>query len=281
VPKIVTVRFYQIGKVSAHAPTLRVALSQIEALGQPGFRERQLAAGFRCRLERFTATPGYLTGEITRVRSDDFPSEVHPHGTTVLNVGVPIGEGVAFRYRESDHVLAIQYDPRVVSPGRFIDYVNQLVPAAQFLSKPKVDANALAHFRAHPLKKVRIKLARPQDLRNVEPSMQSAARAFRTLGRDYAAPLVTLEMSVGHEDSSLSRDAKRMIEGFVRRAAVGSGVKSIKVRPDNGPGEENAEVNLLDALLSVKDTIDRPSNDPQSNYDARRRIVQSALNAHN
>lgn len=280
-PKIVTVRFYQIGKLTAHAPTLRVALSQIEALGQPGAREKQLAPGFKCRLERYVATAGYLTGEITRVRSDDFPSEVHPHGTTRLNVRVPIGEGIAFRYRERDHVLGIQYDPRIVSPGRFMDYINQLVPEAQFYAEPKADLTALAAFRARPLKKVRIKLARPQDLRDVEPPMQSAAKAFRSLGRDYAAPVVTLEMSVGHEDGSLSQDAKRMVEGFIRRAGSRSDVKSVKIKPDNGPGEENREIDLLDALLSVRDTIESPSNKPDRNYDARRSIVERALRGHN
>jgi hypothetical protein len=219
---------------------------------------------------------------MTRVRHDDFPSEVHPQGTRQLNVAVPIGEGIAFRFRERDHVLAIQYDNRIVSPGKFIDYVTQLVPAAQFTFDPKADANALAHFRAHPLKKVRIKLAQPQDLRAVEPAMQSAARSFRSLGRDYAAPVVTLEMSVGHEDGSLSQDAKRMVEGFVRRAGAAGDhgpVKSVRIKPDNGPGIENREVDLLDALLSVKDEIPTPNN-PDASYDARRRLVERALNGH-
>ena len=279
-PKIVTVRFYQVGKVHPHGPSLRAALDQIAALGQPGARERQLAAGFRCRLERYVPTAGYLTGEITRVRNEDFPAEVHPHGTAQLSVTVPIGEGIAFRYRERDHVLAIQYDTRIVSPGRFIDYVSSLVPAAQFTADPKADANALAHFRARPLKKVRIKLAQPQDLRNVEPSMQSAARSFRSLGRDYAAPIVTLEMSVGHEDGSLSQDAKRMVEGFVRRAGGNSDVRSVTIKPDNGPGQENRELNLLDALLSVKTEIPNAHNDPQVSYNARLRVVERALNGH-
>jgi len=279
-PKVVTVRFFQIGKFHAQAMSFRAALDQIEALGQPGARERQLGLGFRCRLERYHATAGYLTGEITRVRNDDFPSEVHPQGTRALNVAVPIGEGVAFRYRERDHVLAMQYDNRVVSPGRFIDYVMQMVAGAQFTIDPKVDANALAHFRARPLKKVRIKLARPQDLRQVEPAMASAARAFKSLAQNYSSPTVTLEMSVGQEDGSLAADAKRMIEGFVRRSMHDENVKSIKVKPDNGPGIPNDDINLLDALLSVRDEIQNPSNDPQRNYDSRRRIVERALNGH-
>ncbi|MBN2971190.1 hypothetical protein JW805_04075 [Roseomonas aeriglobus] len=279
-PKTVTVRFYQVGLADRRSLSLRQALDEIEARGAPGLRERQLAAGIRVRLERYVTTPGLLTGEITRVRDDDHPSEVHPHGTTQLNVAGPIGEGIAFQYRERDHVLAIQYDVRTVAPSRFIEYIMALVQNARFTFEPKADANALRHFRARPLRKAKVRLASPQDLRNVEPAMASVARSVRSLSRDYGAPTITLELGMGHEDGSLGQDAKRMIEGFVRRAGADDNIKSVKATPDNGVGIENAEVNLLDALLSVKHTINRPSNDPVQNYVERSRIVQAALNAH-
>lgn len=279
-PKTVTVRFYQVGLVDPRGTTLRHALDQIAAIRQPGQREMQLAPGLRVRLERYVATPGYLTGEMTRVRDDDHPSAVHPHGTMPLNLGGPIGEGVAFRYRERDHVLAIQYDVRSLAPGRFIDYVMQMAPNSRFTFEVKADANALAHFRNHPLKKAKIRLAQPQDLTQVEPAMTSVARSIRSMGRDYAAPIVTIELGMGHEDGSLGRDVKRMVEGFVRRAAHDPNIRSVRVTPDNGPGVDNADINLLDALLSVKDVIPNPSNDPNRSYAARSRVIERALNGH-
>lgn len=279
-PKTVTVRFFQVGRIDPRGVTLRDALGAIEALGQPGARELQIGQGIRVRLERYHATAGYLTGEMTRVRHDDHPAEIHHHGTAQLNVAGAIGEGVAFRYREADHILAMQFDNRTLSPSRFIDYVQQLVPAARFTFLPKIDANALRHFRAHPLRKAKIRLAQPQDLTHVEPTMASAARAIRSLGRDYAAPTLTLEIRMGHEEGSLGRDAKNMLEGFIRRAAVDSNIKTVKATPDNGPGVDNTEIDLLDQILAVKSQIPNPSNNPDANYDARRRVVERALNGH-
>ena len=130
-PKPITVRFYQVGKVSPHGPSLRTVLQQIFDLGEPGTRHRQLSGAFTCRLERLnTATPGHIAGEMVRVRSTDLPCEVHPDGTHALSVDVPIGDGVAFWFREQDHKLAIQYDMRTLSPGRFNDYFHQMVDAA-------------------------------------------------------------------------------------------------------------------------------------------------------
>lgn len=278
--KTVTVRFYRIGLIDARGMSLRQALDGIDARGLPGQREQQLGQGFIVRLERYSSTAGYLTGEMTRVRHDDHPSEVHAHGTTRLNVNGPIGEGIAFRYRERDHTLAIQYDVRTMAPGRFIDYIQQMVPNARFTFEPKADANALESFRRKPLRKVRIRLAQPQDLTRVEPQMASVARAVRSMARDYASPTITLELGMGHEEGSLGRDAKRMIEGFVRRAAVDPNVKKVTVTPDNGLGVHNEPIDLLDALLSVRQDIRGLSNDPDENYEIRRRIVERALNGH-
>ena len=86
-PKPITVRFYQVGKMSQHGPSLRTVLQQIFDLGEPGTRQRQLSGAFTCRLERLNiATPGYIAGEMIRVRSTDLPCEVHPDGTHALSV---------------------------------------------------------------------------------------------------------------------------------------------------------------------------------------------------
>jgi hypothetical protein len=279
-PKTVTVRFFQIGKVHRNGPSVRNALDQIVALGQPGARECQLAQGMDCRLERYTPAAGILTGEMTRVRDDDHPSEVHPHGTAQLNVAGAIGEGIAFRYRERDHLLAIQYDPRIMGPGRFIDYMMQMAQPANFTILPKMDRNALASFRARPLRKVKIRIAQPQDLRQVEPAMSSVAQSVRRMGREYAAPSITLELGMGHEGGSLGRDAKRMVEGFIRRAVNDENIKNVRTTSDSGPGVANEEVDLLDALLSVKHTIARMSNDPLQSYRDRARVLERAMNGH-
>lgn len=278
--KPITVRFYRVGKVAQNGPTLRSVLQEIFDMGEPNARERQLSGVFTCRLERLTTTPGYLSGEMLRIRSTDLPCEVHPDGTRILSVGVPIGDGIAFRYREVDHTLAIQYDTRTLSPGRFNDYLHQIVHAGQFTFDPSLDPDALARFRAQPLRKVRVKLARPQHLPDLEDDMAPAAHAFRDLGEAYGAHVVTLEMGMGHAGGQLTDGAKQMVEGMLTMAGVNRDVRGIYVTPDSGDGEANEDINLLDTLLSVKGEVNPASEAPDDVYTSTSAFVEAQLAAH-
>ena len=218
--KNMTVRFYRVGKVTPQGPSLRNSLQTIFDLGAPSTRECQLTGGFACRLERLIPAVGYISGEMMRIRETDLPCEVHPDGTRILDVQVPIGDGIAFCFREADHTLAIQYDTRVVSPGRFNDYIGQMHHAGQFTIEPVLDAQALARFRAQPLRKLKVKLARPINLGELEDEMAAAADAFRSLGDAYQAPLITLEMSMGHSGGQLAEGTK------VNRPGIAGGSNS-------------------------------------------------------
>ncbi|RYD67905.1 MAG: hypothetical protein EOP58_01960 [Sphingomonadales bacterium] len=215
-----------------------------------------------------------------RVRTTDLPCEVHPDGTRALGVNVPIGDGVAFQYRERDHKLAIQYDPRVLSPGRFNDYISQLFPAGIFTLEPAIDPLALARFRAQPLRKLKVRLARPQQLAALEDDMAAAGQAFRDLGEAYEAPVITLEMSMGHYGGQLGEGAKQMVEGFLTMAGRSSDVRGITVTPDSGDGSQNEDINLLDTLLSVKGEIAPASEAPNDVYAATSAFVQFHLAQH-
>jgi hypothetical protein len=279
-PKPITVRFYQVGKMAQHGPSLRTVLQSIYDIGEPGLRQRQLSGIFTCRLERLTPTPGFLSGEMMRVRSSDWPCEVHPDGTRILGVGVPIGDGIAFCFRESDHMLAIQYDPKTLSPGRFNDYLGQVIPAGQFTFDPSIDPDALARFRAQPLRKVRVKLARPQNLGVLEDDMAAAGQAIRDLGEAYEAHVVTVEMSMGHARGQLSEGTKQMVEGFLTMAGVNNDVRGIYVTPDAGEGETNEDINLLDTLLSIKGEVVPASEAPADVYAATSVFVRAQLDQH-
>lgn len=277
----ITVRFYQIGKMAANGPSLRHALNDIYLRGDPGQREVQLAEGVRCRLERFVESAGFISGEMMRVRNTDFPCEVHPHGTAVLGVEGPIGEGIAFRFREADSRLAIQFDPRVVSPGRFFDYIGQAHGAPLFTYRATMDDAAIRRFRDQPLRKVKIRLASPQELADVENSMQAAASAFRNLGQDYDAPIVTLEIGMGRSNGHLAEGAKQMVEGFLRLWHDGDAdVRSVVATSDAGEGIDNEDINLLDHLLSDRGEVVIRDNDPQTIYEACSGFVDRALRRH-
>lgn len=278
--KAISVRFYTIGKLSPQGPSLRTTLETIFNLGQPETRECQLTGGFVCRLERLHTEPGHLSGEMMRIRETDLPCEVHPDGTRVLGVNVPLGDGIAFCFREADHTLAIQYEARVLSPGRFNDYLMQMHHAGQYTFDPVLDADALARFQAQPLRKLKVKLARPQNLAPLDNEMSAAGAAFHALGDAYEAPVITLEMSMGHNKGQLAQGAKTMVQGFLAMAGHNSDVRAISVTPDAGEGIQNEDINLLDSLLSEKAEINPASEEPDAVYAATSAFVRQRLDAH-
>lgn len=279
-PKSITVRFYEIGKLTPHGASLRQALQEIFDSGPPGDRQVQLSEGFVCRLERLRTTAGFISGEMLRVRTTDFPCKVLPEGTRPLGIDGPIGDGIAFRFREADSRLGIQHDPRVVSPGRMFDYIAQWHRTPLFTFTPTIDDEAIVRFREQPLRKVKIKLASPRNLAAIEDAAAPAAYALRHLGEDYHAPIVTLELSMGHSKGHLAEGAKQMAEGFLHMVGEGADVRGIVVTPDAGEGIDNEEINLLDQLLSVKEEIPNPGNDPDAIYEACSGLVERVLAQH-
>lgn len=278
--KAISVRFYRIGKVSAQGSSLRDTLTKIYNLGEPSARECQLDGSFVCRLERLELEKGIISGEMVRIRNTDRPCEVHPGGTKILGVKVPLGEGIAFRYREADHVLAIQYDVRTVSPGRFNDYLQQMHNAGKFHFTPVIDPEALAKFQDQPLRKVKIKLARPADLSKLEDHLSAAGEAFRSLGEAYDAPEVTIQLSMGRNKGQLAEGTKSVINGLLTMAGHSSDVRGITVTPDAGEGLRNEDINLLDSLLSEKGDVAPLSDAPDDVYQATSLFVRIKLNSH-
>ena len=239
-----------------------------------------MTGGFVCRLERLALEPGYLSGEMMRIRDTDLPCEVHPDGTRVLGLDVPIGDGVAFRFREADHTLAIHYDTRVISPGRFNDYLTQMHHAGQFTMEPVLDAAALARFQAQPLRKLRVKLARPQNLDALDNEAAAAGVAIQSLGEAYEAPIVTVELSMGHNKGQLGAGAKAMVQRILAMAGHGQDVRAVSVTPDAGEGVQNEDINLLDSLLSEKGEIDPVSDAPDDVYASTSAFVRQRLDGH-
>lgn len=281
-PKTVTVRFYEIGKMAENGPSLRTALQQIFESGQAGDRQVQLSEGFVGRLERLTTNvAGYVSGEMLRVRDTDFPCEVHADQTRTLNVDTPLGDGISFCFREADSRLAIQYDPRTFSPGRMFDYISQWNGVPLFTYQPAIDDQAIQRFRQQPLRKLTIRLASPQHLAAVEDGAAPVVDAVQQLAEDYDAPTVSIELSMGRNKGSLAEGTKLVAEGFLQMLGNGTAdVRSLKVTPDSGEGIENEDINLLDQILSDRDEIASPGNDPAVIYTAVSTFVRQRLDQH-
>ena len=279
--KTFTTRFYAVGKKSQSGLPFKAALSSVFNKGNPGKRHYQLAQGYICRLENLDLSePGYISGAMTRIKDTDFPAEITDTGAVELNVSGPIGNCIVFRFREKDHTLAIQYDPRVLSPGRFIAYIEGLQSKELFHLTPKLDKEALKKFRDNPLKKIRIQLASSTELGVVDSSMQAVTSSFSALKKEYEAPIITFEMGMGHNKGALSEGAKKMAEGFLTMIGTNddADIRSLKAVSQGDDGSE--PIDLIDQLLSDKQDIVLRSNNPKDIYEDCLSHIKMVLNNH-
>jgi len=275
-----SVRFYEVGKLDPKGPVLKTALEEIFKVA-PNKRQRQLGGGYIVRLERYAEDAGELEGELTRVRTDDFPFEVHDDGVRELAVNGPLGHGVAFRFRPADHTLAIQYDTREVSPGRAVDYFQQYDARFAFQIKPRLDVKNWEKFRAHPVRKVRIGIASPQNLGDIEEDGAAVKNSIQRMAEAYDAPVITIEMGMGRRNGALGESARDMMSAMANLFGVGGvDLRSLKgwVKPDgDAPAEE---LNLIDEILSEKIDLGELSNDPLASYRLRQAFLKQSLQAH-
>lgn len=274
----VTVRFYRVERPSRNTPRLLDVLQHIVALALPD-RERTIRTDFDVRLEHMQPDgPNVVAGEFTRIQTTNFPSEVDGRGTHPLSVDNPLGHGIAFRFDHARSVLAIQYDVRVISPGRVFDYLKIMWPEASYRLRPLVRNDMWRRFNRGPVRKVEIAIASPSNLADIEGPDQAAFDAVRTLGGAYEAPILRVEMSMGRRNGALSDNVKTLARSLWEAASIGN----VDIRAMNAVTEvvegPNDEINLLDELLSAQEVLPLPDRDPERSYAIRRQFLQHAMN---
>lgn len=279
-PSRLSVRYYSVKKSQRNGPSFQHALEQIHGQDRAD-RRIQLAAGYVVRLERYEVDAGDLAGEFIRVRDTDFPFEVTDDGVRGLPVDGPIGMGIAFRFRPADHTLAIQYDTRIVSPGRLVDYMKLADERFAFSITPKLDRENWRKFNENPVRKIRIGIASPQNLADIEDEGEAVRASFERLGEAYNGQVITIEIGMGQRKGALNAAARTVTAAFAKMFRGGDAdLRSLKgwVKPEgDGPTEE---LNLIDEFLSDKIQFPSPRNDPEENYRVRRDIMKQSLRAH-
>jgi len=276
-----TTRFYTVEKESDDGPTLRQALAHI--YGRPhAERERQLTADFVVRLERFELFEDdrEFDGEFIRVRDDDFPFEVNADGVGALQTEGPIGSGVAFRFRERDHTLAIQYDTRIVSPGRAMQYLKSFNVGFGFIANPKMDMENWRKFNDGNVRKLTVAVANPQNLADLEDDAAAVHDTFTGLAEAYGAPSIKIEVGMGHHRGALRGAAREAARSIWRLIGQGEDVRSLRARVKPNDGTPAEDINLIDEVLTGRQEVQLPANDPERNYEIRRQLIRQTLEAH-
>ena len=276
--KRVTLRFYDVHKLSNSVPDLRDALKDLYDIGRARERQITLNGDVIARLERLDVGNSYVTGEFTRMQVVNFPSEVQNNGVVPLSVNGPLGHGIAFRFRISDSLLAIQYEPRILAPSRIAAYILEMRSDAAYNFIPRMRSDAWERMSRSPLRKLSVAIASPAELSEIEDAGEAVAVAFRNMGRAYDSPTITAELSMGHQRGALGTTVKRMARQLFRKYQDGSvDLRKLRAVLKTEQGKPNDEINLLDEVLSEKGEINLPENDPDRSYRLRKRWIMGKM----
>lgn len=278
--KQVTFRFYGVRKHSRKNVAFGDAVESISEIIKPSNREATLSADFELRLERLQKEPGdILVGEITRIQKTNLPSEVKGDDIIPLTTKNPLGHGVVFRYNKTKSVLGIQYDVRVASPGRFVQYIEQMIDGAAFVIEPIVRNDQWSRFNNGPSRKVTIAIASPTDLDDLQRGgAASAASSFRAMGEAYDAPMITIELSMGQRPGMLSEATKSLVKYFRDKAISGTvDVRKLQatVKDEDAPKDD---IDLLQDILSVKQALPLEDNNPDKNFKIKTSALKDQMN---
>ncbi len=215
------------------------------------------------------------------MQPDDFPFEVTEEGVAPLQTDGPIGNGIAFRYRPSDFCLAIQYDTRILSPIRCLQYLKQQNRSNGFIAKVELDENAWQRFEDGNIRDFTIKIANPRQIANIEDAGDAVAEAFGTFGKAYDAPYVSIGFGMGHKSGFLSSTVKAVASAFARAEQNGEvDIRSLKAKVKADPDTPAEDINLIDEIFSDSMYLDYPQNDPEENYRIRNNELKKFLDDH-
>ena len=164
-----------------HNPAFVDMLRQVALEPDKQKRQVQLAQDYTIRLEELEDDGAdAVVGEFTRCQGTNFPAEIDgPNRKALTAKG--LGHSIVFRYNHKLGVLGIQYDPRVVSPGKVLEYLSFYNAAAIYKIEPRINAGAWKKFNSGQTRKLVMRIANPSDLKQVEGPGQAAAESMKAM----------------------------------------------------------------------------------------------------
>jgi hypothetical protein len=284
--KRITFRFYKVVRDRKARMNFGDALTQIGNIPRCSDRESHLGVDYYARAEIITPERGAIVGEMARIQRTNFPSEIDGDNRIPLQTHNPLGHGIVFRYLPGSSDLGIQYEPRVLSPGRFVQYVGAMLDDAFFELQPIVRNDMWDQFRQSVVRKISIAIASPRLIQRVDRGGASTAVAsFRDMAEAYEAPKIAIEMSMGNRRGGLGESVKALVRHFRQQAvhdhadarAIAADVTKIKARIKADGDEPVEDIDLLDDILSVREHLELLGNDPDANYGIKLEALREAM----
>lgn len=274
----VSIRFFDVNRFAEDAPHFSDALRYVFDSGTALERERELMPNYRLRLERLREQDGNLLGELTRIQTVNFPSEVRDDRTDPLPGDRPLGHGICFGFNPQSSILAFEWNIRIVSLSRFNDYLRATMPEGEFYFQPKLRTDAWARFDAGPIRKMRLQVASPANLDQLDDAGETVASSFRRMGRAYDAPYVTIEVSVGRRREPLNEQLKNALQSFVNFGQRGGAdIRKATAVADIDGERQDREIDFIDEVMKKRRELPLPDRDPDGSYQVREAFLIQAM----
>lgn len=277
--KRITFRFYKVTRDPKSKVALADALQEIGNIDGAKAREKHLGTDFYARAEVIMPHKGSIVGDMTRIQKTNLPAEIVGDERRPLRGKNPLGHSIVFRYLPGSGDLGIQYDPRILSPKRFMQYVGATVDNALFRLNPIVREDMWERFKEAPVRKLAIAIASPTNLESVDKGDAAAAlTSFRNMGEAYDSPQITIEMSMGRKSGALSESIKGLVR-HIRASVVKEQVDVARMKARIvDEDDKSQDIDLLEDILSVKEELPLKDNDPDANYEIKIEALRKAMN---
>jgi hypothetical protein len=276
--KTVTLRFYDVDRSSKDKPAFADLLRKIA--GQPISKRGHniTSEGIFVRLEDFSDEGDFIEGQFVRGQTGNRPGRMLSDGTDNLPFSEPIGHGIAFRYRIADGVLAIEYNPLVLSPSRVMEYLYEADASAEFSLNPRLRAGVWEELRKRPLRKLTLGIAGHPDVKGGQNDDSATWANLAEMRDRYKGHTIKIEIGMGHRDGGLAETAKDLIRDAFKRYEAGTDdIRTLRGTVETGDGVPNDEINLIGELLDVKEDLSFPGDDWAKFYTLRRDLLRVKL----
>lgn len=273
----VTVRYFKLTNVARQPVRFETAIFEALGLGaSPSDRQRQLALGVTLRLEGAYRRNGLVVGEVVRVQTENIPPEAQPAGLVPLGIG-GLGHSIGFAYDRVSGVIAIQFDPRGVSLGRFLDYLRNVQHRADYSYSAVVSNDAWERYNRGQPRTLTVTIAAPENLDNVPGPANSVIQASKRLADISEAPVITIDVSMGHtRRRNLSRDFVSGVLDALTGDGAADSIRSLKVKSKQ-EGLPSDEIDFVNDFARDQETLELPAGDHDENIARRLRYIQRCL----
>lgn len=277
--KSVTLRFYDVERIHPNRPAVRDVLQQMAGVPIDERGRHITGDGIFVRLEDYNEHQNCLEGQFVRGQSGNRPGQMLANGTADLPFADPIGHGIAFRYRPADGVLAIEYNPLVLSPSKAMSYLYEFEPQAEYRLHPRLREGVWEEFEARPLRKITVGIAGHPDVAGADNPNQATWANMEDMRERYGAHSIKIEIGMGHRAGGLTEAAKTFVRDAFNRFEGGvDDIRTLKGTLETAEGEPNDEVNLIAQLLDYKEELSFPENNWAQFYALRRNLLRTRLN---